>query len=636
MNALVVIETLTPAIFSEEGGIDAMLAKLEADVRSVVTDISTAAGRKAVASLAYKVARSRSAFDEMGKDLVSDWKKQAKAVDMERARVRDRLEALQAEVRKPLDEYEADEAKRIADHQNTVQAIIDLGTFSNDMPLSGYVVDRLTALDALPDRDWEEFKQKAATARSETFAKLQALKGASLAREAEAAELNRLRAVEAERLRREHEERISVAAAEAATKLAEERAAQEAKRIADEAAERERQAEQDKAAAIARAEKAERDAADAAIMADRRRIDDHERALRSIEGMIADACSPFNGSELIQRISSMIDSMPEMGRDWEEFADRFAEMLASGKQRIADRLTEVRGDAVQRAREVAEKAERDAAEAVAKAERDRIAAAEKVEVDRLAAIEAERQRVADVEAAEAAETARREADHAHKKQINTEALAALVAAGLGEADGLRLDERRQTVDRAISRDGACDRADRTREGAAVTELRQREPRLHDAQHLAFVRAQPCSIKFCPRPSEAAHIRMACIAIGKDPTGMGEKPHDKWTAPLCDYHHRTGTLAQHKMGEKDFWELMGLNPFAIAARLWVESGGAARGLQPERPKRERKVRPRDPSKPRHKIQSNPTLQSRRFGSQHRPITNRRFRPATGFSAPGGDA
>jgi hypothetical protein len=167
----------------------------------------------------------------------------------------------------------------------------------------------------------------------------------------------------------------------------------------------------------------------------------------------------------------------------------------------------------------------------------------------------------------------------------------------------------------------------------MTELRQRDPRREDAQHLAFVRSQPCSIGHCPRPSEAAHIRYACLAIGKDPTGYGEKPHDKWTTPLCGYHHRTGTLAQHKMGEKDFWELMGLNPFAIAARLWVESGAAARELLPERAKRERKVRPRDPAKPRRKMQSNPVLQSRGFGGQHRPMASRGFQPAR---APGGDA
>jgi colicin import membrane protein len=270
MNALVVSETLTPAIFSQEGGIDAMLAKLEADVRAVQTDISTPAGRKAIASLAHKVARSKTAFDDMGKDLVADLKKQTGAIDAERKKVRDRLDALKEEVRRPLDEYEAAEAKRIAIHENTIQAIIDLGLFSDEMPASAEVVDRLAALESLPDRDWQEFKQRAGAARSETFAKLQALKGAALAREAEAAELARLRAEETARLQRERDEQIAAEAAARATREAEDRAEVERQRAAREtaeatrlAAERERQAESDRLAAIARAEKAERDAAEA-------------------------------------------------------------------------------------------------------------------------------------------------------------------------------------------------------------------------------------------------------------------------------------------------------------------------------------------------------------------------------------
>lgn len=349
MNALVTIDsTLTPAIFAQEGGIDAMLASLKAEVRAVATDISTPAGRKAVASLAYKVARSKTAFDEMGKGLAAEWKQKAKVIDTERARVWDELEALQAEVRKPLDEYEAAEAKRIADHQNAIQSIIDLGTFDADMPASADVVAALTALDALPDRDWQEFKQKAAGARSDTFAKLQALKSASLAREAEVAELARLRAEQAEREQRERDERIASEAAAKATLEAEERAAAEAKRVSDERAELERKVAQERAEALAAAEQAQHAATQRAIQAER------------------------------------------------------------------DRLAAV-DEAVQAGIRMAE---------------ERAAALKKSEEDRLAAIAAERKRVADEAAAEAAETARREADKAHKKAINNEAKAALVAIGL--------------------------------------------------------------------------------------------------------------------------------------------------------------------------------------------------------------
>lgn len=142
-------------------------------------------------------------------------------------------------------------------------------------------------------------------------------------------------------------------------------------------------------------------------------------------------------------------------------------------------------------------------------------------------------------------------------------------------------------------------------------LRQRAPRQHDAAHLAFVRSQPCCINGCNRPAEAAHLRMACPARGKLPTGMGEKPDDRWTTPLCGYHHRTGVLAQHKMAEEEFWKLRGIDPFALAIGLFEQSGGGARALQPKLATRPRKITPRKPPEMRRKIPAGRPLQSRGF-------------------------
>lgn len=114
--------------------------------------------------------------------------------------------------------------------------------------------------------------------------------------------------------------------------------------------------------------------------------------------------------------------------------------------------------------------------------------------------------------------------------------------------------------------------------------------------------------------------MACIAIGKPATGMQEKPSDSWTVGLCDYHHRTGILAQHKMAEADFWVMHGRNPFEIAARLWIESGGAARAIEPKPASRARKTKSRKPAGQRVKIQGRSTfapgrkLQSRGFAER----------------------
>lgn len=231
MNALVVIETLTPAIFSQEGGIDAMLSKLEADVLAIPTDVTTKAGRGAVASLAYQVSRSKTALDKLGKELGEDHYTSWKAITAERTRIEARLDALRDAVRKPLDDYEAAEAKRIADHQNALQAILDCGNFVVDLPASEEIVRALVDLESLPDRDWQEFKQKAAAARSETFAKLQALKAGAMAREAEAAELARLRAEELAREQQAHDERIATEAAAKATREAEAKADAERQRL---------------------------------------------------------------------------------------------------------------------------------------------------------------------------------------------------------------------------------------------------------------------------------------------------------------------------------------------------------------------------------------------------------------------
>lgn len=151
----------------------------------------------------------------------------------------------------------------------------------------------------------------------------------------------------------------------------------------------------------------------------------------------------------------------------------------------------------------------------------------------------------------------------------------------------------------------------------MIDLRQRAPRQEDPKHLAFVRTRVCCIKHCNRHAEAAHIRMACLATGKEYTGKAEKPDDKWTVPLCPYHHRIGVGSQHSMGEADFWHMVGLNPFAIAAELWMASGGEERAATPKPVKQPRKIKPRPPRDKRKKIplgrplKSNPVIQSRCF-------------------------
>lgn len=95
---------------------------------------------------------------------------------------------------------------------------------------------------------------------------------------------------------------------------------------------------------------------------------------------------------------------------------------------------------------------------------------------------------------------------------------------------------------------------------------QRRPRQTAAAHLAFIRSLPSLIPG-HGPVEAAHIRYGDSRYAKPPTGMGEKPSDKWCVPLAHDAH----MAQHSRGERQFWEEQGIDPIIVAAFLYAHSG-----------------------------------------------------------------
>lgn len=103
----------------------------------------------------------------------------------------------------------------------------------------------------------------------------------------------------------------------------------------------------------------------------------------------------------------------------------------------------------------------------------------------------------------------------------------------------------------------------------MTELRQREPRDECPAFLVFVRRKACCACGAPAPSQAAHVRMGCREWEKRPTGIGEKPSDRWCVPLCSDCHLDVPDAQHRVGERKFWARVGKDPFEIAARLWAQ-------------------------------------------------------------------
>lgn len=233
-NELVVIEQATALdLFTAPEKVNQMLEQIkslaEEERKELDSDFSVAKNRKAFASLAYKVAQTKTYIDKEGKAVVDKLKELPKKVDASRKIFRDELDALSTDIRKPLTEWEAQEKaseeaealkKQIeADHEEAMQMneLFDLRKAEEER-------QRIA-------REEEMKRQAAEQARLEAERKVQQEIEAAAKREREAKEA-------AERAEREKQEAIQ--RAEQAAKEAKEKAERDAKE-AQERAEREKQ-----------------------------------------------------------------------------------------------------------------------------------------------------------------------------------------------------------------------------------------------------------------------------------------------------------------------------------------------------------------------------------------------------------
>lgn len=246
------------AVFTADNGLDPYIEKIRAEVAAFVPDTTTKKGRDEIASMAYKVAKSKTYLDNAGKELVAELKAIPAKIDAERKRMRETLDALKDQVRQPLTDWEAAEEARVAAHQ---AALTDI---EKARGAQGATADEIrAALDMVSrvviDSSWQEYQAQAIIAKAAT---VEALQDALVAREkydAEQAELARLRQEAAERERRDHEERIAREAAEAARIQAEQASQAERERL--------------EAAARAEREAAAKREADARAEAERRELE---------------------------------------------------------------------------------------------------------------------------------------------------------------------------------------------------------------------------------------------------------------------------------------------------------------------------------------------------------------------------
>ncbi|MGE6778304.1 hypothetical protein ACQKFL_11755 [Vreelandella titanicae] len=205
--------------------------------------LDTKKGRDAYASMAFKIARSKTALDNVGKELVADLKEKPKKVDASRKAMRDKLDAWRDEARGPLNEWEAAEEARKAKHQAEIDQLRQSAELFNEVT-SQEIDVRISQLEAVEIGEaFEEYEAEAHRVKAAGLSTLKTALERQKKYEAEQAELERLRQEAAAREQKEREERIA--------REAEERARREAEQAAQaerEAAARREQEARDEAA----------------------------------------------------------------------------------------------------------------------------------------------------------------------------------------------------------------------------------------------------------------------------------------------------------------------------------------------------------------------------------------------------
>lgn len=307
MSTLAIIENkaLTAAeAFATPDSLTALINGIRAEVETEAPDLSTAASRQRIASLAYKVARSKTALDDLGKQLVAEWKTKSAAVDKERKRVRDELDALRDQVRKPLTDWE-DEQERIAAEAARIEA------------------ERIAAEKAEAERAEAERQEAIRKQLEEIAAREAAVKA------------------EEERIARESAAKIAAERAEA------ERIEREARIAAEAEAKAKRDAELEVLQANQRAEQARRDAESAvqrererAEVAAKAKAEADAKAKADAERKAAAAPDKEKITAYAAAVRAAIENAPDLATDARQWMDVAVSKLLA----IVDRIDEKAGE----------------------------------------------------------------------------------------------------------------------------------------------------------------------------------------------------------------------------------------------------------------------------------------------------
>lgn len=337
------VEANPVSVLTDETLYSTFYNHVKSEVEAFEPNLATASSRKEIASLAYKVTRTKTAIDNAGKKLNEDARAKINAVDAQRRKVREDFDALAELARKPLTDWEKQEEARVEYCKSFIRAIEDcgnglIGGESYPFPILLRELEEKIVITS----ELGEFEDQARVAHRIALEKVKTAFEAHMKAEADRIELEKLRAekeerdrIEAERLEaerlakeaaererveKERQERAQKEAAERERRAAEE-ARTEAERVAKAAIER---AEREKAEAVAKAEAEARAVKEKAEREERERQEAIERTKREEAARQADR--EHRGKIMGEAKAALIDA----GAD-EEVAKKIVLAIVAGE-----------------------------------------------------------------------------------------------------------------------------------------------------------------------------------------------------------------------------------------------------------------------------------------------------------------
>ena len=258
------------SFFKDGANLESLYGAIEKKALGLVADVATKEGISQIKSAARQLASVKTKVDDIGKKVVAELKELPKVIDANRKSFREKMEALQDEIRRPVTEIEERE-KEIDGIKAMHMAVAMSGS-----AIIRQQLEKVNAIE-LTEEKWKESLAKAEKAVAGEVSALNLMLQEAEKREQEARELEELRKKQEEADRIIREQKIKEEAERRAKAEAEARAAAEKARLEREKEEAERKA--------AEAEKARQEAQERAERAEMER-----KAVESKNGNALDDC----------------------------------------------------------------------------------------------------------------------------------------------------------------------------------------------------------------------------------------------------------------------------------------------------------------------------------------------------------